>query len=226
MTATETSESRVERAYEWLLAEITGFRVRAGSPLSENKVAGQLGISRTPVREALQRLEKEGLVKRTDNARFTVSQINSREVNDACDLLEVLDTYLFRKASSKLTDDDIAALLANVAQMSQSALDGDRAKWAEADTAFHRLVNTVADNQLVASTVKEVRRRIQRFWLRAASMEHRLETCSEEHRVLAEAMIAKDYDAIGPAVVEHIEHMRTSMLDMLASAALLFGDEQ
>lgn len=225
MIATDTSASRVDSAYEWLLAEITGFRFRAGAQLSENKVASQLGISRTPVREALQRLEKEGLVKRSDNARFTVSQINSHEVNDACDLLEALDTYIFRKAASQLTDDDVAALQANVEQMTRSAKDGDRTSWAEADTSFHRLVNGVADNQLVANTVKEVRRRIQRFWLRAASMEHRLQTCSEEHRVLTAAMIAKDYDAIGPAVVEHIEHMRRSMLDMLASAALLLGDE-
>lgn len=225
MTAAEVHGSRVDDAYEWLLAEITGFRVRAGAPLSENKLAGQLGISRTPVREALQRLEKEGLVKRTENARFAVSQISSSEVNDACDLLEELDSYIFRKASSKLTDGDVQALRANVAQMAESAREGDRARWAEADTAFHKLVNDVAGNTLVAGMVKEVRRRIQRFWLRASSVEHRLGTCSEEHHVLTEAMIAKDYDAIEPAVVVHIEHMRRSMLDMLANAAILLGDE-
>lgn len=217
--------SRVDDAYDWLLAEITGFRVRAGTPLSENKLAKQLGISRTPVREALQRLEKEGLVKRTDSARFAVSQITTAEVNDACDLLEALDSYIFRKAASKLTPANIDALMANVELMAESARAGDRQRWAEADTAFHRLVNGVAGNQLVADTVKHVRRRIQRFWLRSASVEHRLETCSEEHRVLAEAMVAKDYAAIEPAVVEHITHMRHSMLQMLASAAMLLGDE-
>lgn len=221
---TGTSGSRAEIAYGWLLAQITGFRVRTGSPLSENKIAAQLDISRTPVREALQRLEKEGLVKRTDNARFAVSQINSHEVNDACDMLEALDTYIFRKAASKLTDADTAKLLASVEQMARAARSEDRVLWSDADTAFHRLVNTVADNPLIADTVKHARRRVQRFWLRAASMTRRLESCSHEHRVLANAMIAQDYDAIGPAVTEHIGHMRASMLDMLASAAML-GDE-
>lgn len=218
------SPSRVDGAYEWLLGEITGFRIRSGSPLSENRIAGQLGISRTPVREALQRLEKEGLVKRTDSARFAVSQLTAAEVEDACDLLEVLDTYVCRKAASKLTEADVALLRQSVAEMTAAADGDDRATWSAADLAFHRLVNSIAGNQLVADTVKETRRRIQRFWLRAASLQGRLQACSREHEVLAEAMIAKDYDAIQPAVKEHIDHMRGRMLDMLESAAALLGD--
>ena len=94
--------SRVEDAYDWLLREITEFRLRSGTPLSENRLAAQLGISRTPVREALQRLEQEGLVQRSDTARFAVSMITAQELNDACDLLELLDTYLFSKAARAL----------------------------------------------------------------------------------------------------------------------------
>lgn len=216
--------SRVDNAYEWLLGEITGFRIRSGAPLSENRIATQLGISRTPVREALQRLEKEGLVKRTDTARFAVSQLTITEVNDACDLLEVLDTYVCRKASSQLSEAEIAALRQNVADMTAAAAADDRASWSAADLDFHRLVNSIAGNQLVAETVKETRRRIQRFWLRASSLQSRLEACSQEHHVLAEAMINKDYNAIEPAVKEHIGHMRHRMLEMLASAAAILGD--
>lgn len=221
---TDDAGSRVDSAYEWLLGEITGFRIRSGAPLSENRLAGQLGISRTPVREALQRLEKEGLVKRGDNARFTVSQLSMQEVNDACDLLEVLDTYVCRKASSQLTQEDVALLTQSVDEMTRAAAADDGASWSAADLAFHRTVNSIAGNQLVAETVKETRRRIQRFWLRAASLQSRLEACSREHRVLAEAIVNKDYDAIEPAVKEHIGHMRTRILDMLVSASLVMGD--
>lgn len=223
--AARTAGSRVDSAYEWLLAEITSFRVRAGAPLSENKIAAQLGISRTPVREALQRLEKEGLVGRTDNARFTVSQITASEVNDTCDLLEALDSYVFRKAAGKLTKQDAQSLRDSVAKMTAAAAAGDRSQWAEADAEFHRLVNQVAGNELIARTVTENRRRIQRFWLRAASMDHRLTTCSQEHQALADAIAAEDNAAIERAVTVHIDHMRQSILDMIASAALLLGVE-
>jgi len=220
----DESGSRVDSAYDWLLGEITGFRIRSGAPLSENRIASRLGISRTPVREALQRLEKEGLVKRSDSARFTVSQLTVAEVNDACDLLEVLDTYVCRKASSKLSAAEIDLLKASVAEMQRAAAADDRASWSAADLAFHRTVNTIADNQLVADIVKETRRRIQRFWLRASSLQSRLEACSQEHLVLAEAIIAQDYDAIEPAVKEHIGHMRQRMLEILESVAALLGD--
>lgn len=223
MTLEETG-SRVNTAYEWLLAEITGFRIRSGAPLSENRIATQLGISRTPVREALQRLEKEGLVKRTDNARFSVSQLTIAEVNDACDLLEVLDTYVCRMASSKMTLEQNELLKASVAQMTLAAAADDRVSWGAADVAFHRTVNSIAGNQLVADTVKETRRRVQRFWMRATSFQSRLEACSQEHLVLANAIIAHDYEAIEPAVKEHIGHMRRRMIEMLESAAAVLGD--
>lgn len=220
----DESGSRVNIAYEWLLAEITGFRIRSGAPLSENRIATQLGISRTPVREALQRLEKEGLVKRTDNARFSVSQLTIAEVNDACDLLEVLDTYVCRKASSKMTPEQTEQLRASVAEMTLAAVADDRASWSAADLAFHRTVNSIAGNQLVADTVKETRRRVQRFWMRATSFQSRLEACSQEHLILANAIIAQDYEAIEPAVKEHVGHMRRRMIEMLESAAAVLGD--
>ena len=198
--AVDEAGSRVDSAYDWLLGEITGFKIRSGAALSENRIAAQLGISRTPVREALQRLEKEGLVKRGDNARFAVSQLTIQEVNDACDLLEVLDTYVCRKASSKMNEADVALLRESVDEMQRAAADDDRASWSAADLAFHRTVNSIAGNQLVADTVKETRRRIQRFWLRAASAQSRLQACSQEHLVLAEAIVNQDYEAIEPAV--------------------------
>lgn len=224
MTLTDENRSRVESAYEFLLGEITSFRVRTGAPLSENRLAAQLGISRTPVREALQRLEKEGLVKRGDNARFTVSQLTPQEANDACDLLQVLDTYIATKASSKLSESDHQALRASVVAMRDAAESGDRGAWSEADIAFHRLINGIAGNALVAETVKETRLRVQRFWLHAASMQSRLVMCSDEHSVLAEAMIGRDYAAIEPAVKEHIDHMRERILDLLAAAAMYIGE--
>lgn len=216
--------SRVDDAYEFLLGEITGFRLRSGSQLSENRLATQLGISRTPVREALQRLEKEGLVKRSDSARFTVSQLSKTEVTDACELLEVLDTHICRRAAQKLTPDQVTQLWDSIALMETAAAADDRVLWAEADVKFHRLVNAIAGNQLIAENVKETRRRIQRFWLRAVSLQQGLEVCADEHRVLVEAMVAKDYDAIEPAIKAHIAHMRTRMLDILDAAALLLGD--
>lgn len=216
--------SRVQDAYEHLVAEISSFRLRTGAPLSENRIASELGISRTPVREALRLLEKEGLVKRTDNARYAVSRLTPQEADDACDLLEVLDAYIARKAAQRMTPTQAKTLLGYVDQMRQAAKEGDTAAWSAADTKFHRMLNDIAGNALVANTVKETRRRVQRFWLRAASRHHRLESCSDEHAILVEAIIKEDYQAIEEAVRLHIGHMRERVLDLLESAALFIGE--
>ncbi|MDZ8160941.1 GntR family transcriptional regulator [Microbacterium aquimaris] len=217
------SASRVNEAYEWLLAEITAFRLSSGAPLSENRIATQLGISRTPVREALQRLETEGLVRRTDNARFSVSTLTPREVNEACDLLEVLDTYIFVKAAREHDEAVSTQIIEVVDEMMAAAEAGDKTAWSEADIRFHRLVNEVAGNQLVSETVKHTRRRIQRFWTRAASAQSRLVGCSAEHVELAKAIVARDTEAIPPAVQKHIGHMRVSILEKLEAASVFFG---
>ena len=70
-----SSDSLSEDAYEWIVKAITTFAIPTNSQLSENKLAAQLGISRTPVREALRRLESEGLVQRGEAGRFTVAML-------------------------------------------------------------------------------------------------------------------------------------------------------
>lgn len=223
--ALETS-SLVDVAYDDLLARITSFQVKAGAPLSEVKISKELNISRTPIREALQRLEKEGLVKRTESARFTVAQISIREVNEACDMLEILDTYIFSKASQKLTPDDEKELRDAVKRMSEACDANDRTAWTDADRSFHQIVNRVADNELVADSVRETRRRVQRFWIRSTVGQFdRLHTCTVEHSQLVDAIINKDVAAIGPAVTEHIGHLRENVVSLLTTVALLTGED-
>lgn len=223
MVVTDEGIPLVQIAYDHLIGEITTFRIRTGGQLSENRIATDLGISRTPVREALQRLEKEGLVRRGENARFTVAQPTIREAEESCDLLVLLDTALAQRAAARLTDEDRAALMAAVEDMNAAARSGDRETWSEADLAFHRLLNRIADHELIAAMVKEVRRRVQRFWLQAPSMEGRLVECSEEHLALAQAMVARDDDAIAEAVELHIRHMRERVVELLKATSALFG---
>lgn len=218
--------SLVDVAYDNLLARITSFKVKAGAPLSEVKISKELNISRTPIREALQRLEKEGMVKRSESARFTVAQISIREVNEACDMLEILDTYIFTKASEKITAEDEQELRQSVKRMSEAADSGDRNAWTEADRSFHQIVNRVAGNELVADTVRETRRRVQRFWIRSTVGQFdRLKSCTGEHADLVDAMVNKDIASIRPAVEEHIGHLRENLVTLLTTLAVLTGED-
>jgi DNA-binding GntR family transcriptional regulator len=211
--------SLVTDAYDYLVEAITSFRLPTNAPISENKLATQLGISRTPIRQALQRLESEGLITKSDSSRFSVALITPKQVEEACDLLQIIDTYLFTKAAQNLDKKEAEELIAITAQMIKAAENNDKDNWSKADTQFHNIIIKAADNQTVSGLAVVTRRKIQRFWTRSAVYEIRLGSCSKEHEVLAQAIVNKDLSAIEPAVRAHISHMRSSILRILETAA-------
>lgn len=217
--ATKTNESQasslVNDAYDYLVEAITSFKLPTNAPISENKLATQLGISRTPIRQALQRLESEGLITKSDSSRFSVALVTPKQVEEACDLLQIIDTYLFTKAAQNLDKKGADQLMTLTQEMIKAAENNDRDNWSKADTRFHDLVINAADNQTVASLAIITRRKIQRFWTKSAVYENRLVSCSKEHEVLAKAIVNKDLEAIEPAVLEHMAHMRSSILKTL-----------
>jgi len=220
---TKTNESQasllVDDAYDYLVEAITSFKIPTNAPISENKLASQLGISRTPIRQALQRLESEGLITKSDSSRFSVALVTPKQVEEACDLLQIIDTYLFTKAAQNLDKKSAEQLITIAKEMIKAAESNDRDKWSKSDSKFHDLIIQAADNQTVADLAIVTRRKIQRFWTKSAVYENRLNSCSKEHAVLAQVIVSKDLKAIEPAVAEHISHMRSSILRTLEAAA-------
>lgn len=219
----EEAPSLGEDAYSWLVDAITSFQLPANAPLSENRLAQEIGVSRTPVREALRRLESEGLVRRGENNRFTVSLLTIKELNEACDLLILLDTYLFTRAAEAMTKADAARLRQLADEMIAAAKVEDPVAWAEADAAFHEVVLRTADNNTIADVARVTRRRIQRFWNRSLATSTRLPSCSQEHKVIARAVGTGDQREVAQAVADHIEHMRSSVAMILEVAGVVLG---
>ena len=141
--------------------------------------------------------------------------VTPKRVEEACDLLQIIDTYLFTKAAQNLDKKGADQLITLTQEMIKAAENNDRDNWSKADTRFHDLVINAADNQTVASLAIITRRKIQRFWTKSAVYENRLVSCSKEHEVLAKAIVNKDLKAIEPAVLEHMAHMRSSILKTL-----------
>jgi DNA-binding GntR family transcriptional regulator len=217
------SESLGDDAYEWIVAAITSFRIPTNSSISENKLASELGISRTPVREALKRLESEGLVKRGDAGRFTVAMLTAIDVDEAIDFLLLCDVYLFKKAAEKLSASEGKDLMAAVKTMTAASKKSDRDSWIAADLIFHETIMRSANNSLVADAARITRRRVQRFWARSLSGAKDLATCSNEHTIIAEAIVAKDMRSIENAVKGHLSHLRLNMQEIVDSMAPFLG---
>ena len=219
------SDSLGDDAYEWLIAAITSFRIPTNSQISENKLAAELGVSRTPVREALKRLETEGIVKRGEAGRFTVAMLTAKDVDEAIDLLTLCDSYMFQRAGKNIDNAGAQILKESAESMSICAANGDRDGWMMHDRIFHETVMRAADNEIVAEVSRVTRRRIQRFWARSVSGARDLVTCSQEHTEIARAILGKDMSAIRSSVDGHLSHLRGNMHEIVASMAPFFGSQ-
>ena len=215
------ASSMVDDVYSSLLLAIVEARLATGTPLSQNKLAARMGVSRTPVREALLRLERDGLVQRVPDVGFVVATITPDEVNEACDLLQVLDTYVYTRAAERLSRPELDGLLELASGLVASAESGDTEAWREADRRYHGVVMDAARNRFVAEYLQQTRRRVQRFWLQKPQVDGRLRICSQDHVALARAMVDEDPEVLAQTVHGHIEGLRASVLARLQSAGQL-----
>lgn len=221
--AQKSSESLSDDAYEWLIAAITSFQLPTNSLVSENKLAAELGVSRTPIREALKRLEAEGLVKRGADGRFFVAMLTSKDVDEAIDLLMLCDVYMFQRAAKNLDNAGALVLKESAAAMSRSAKAKDRDGWIKHDKIFHETIMRAADNDIISEVSRITRQRIQRFWARSLQGAHDLESCSTEHSDICLAIIGKDMNGIRKVSDDHLTHLRANMQGIVSAMAPFLG---
>ncbi|GAA5128151.1 GntR family transcriptional regulator [Pseudonocardia adelaidensis] len=214
--------TRAHQVYEVLRTSIVDLERPPGARLSENRVAADLGVSRTPVREALQRLNEERFVVRDERGSFVVAGVTHGDVDGLCDLLELVDSYLFGRAAA--VAGPAAAELTAIAQRLRAAADGpDLDAWSTADGRFHELVNELAGNEWATQVARTTRSRLHRFWLNHEARRQRLRDCSDEHVELASALAEGDADRATRLVRGHVGHMRESLHGLLDAASPFLG---
>lgn len=193
------------------------FDKRPGERIGEADVCQEFNVSRTPAREALKQLCDDRLLVATRNGSYEVAGLTHTDVDELCDALAELDTYLCRKASINRTDSELVSI---TQRMQDAASAQDTKYWSGLDHEFHRLVNAAANNEWIAELNRLTRFRIQRFWIVTERTE-RLSTCSQEHVALAQAIVEGDADHAEKLAREHVEHMRESLHSMLRAVNLM-----
>lgn len=201
-------------------------RFPLGKPLKEAQLAEELGISRTPVREALRRLELEGLLVNAASGRYTLRLPSSKEITEASAVLRALDTLLFSLAAEKATEHQRERLVTIARSMVQAAEAGDDVAWEFQDREFHDLIRIAADNAQASEIVQQVRRRIQRFSLRPDVSKRRFVPCSMEHLDLAHSILKRDLAGIAEGVAHHIDMMENSVIQTIESLTLYLGGDE
>lgn len=156
--------SLAERAYELLVRKITRLELAPGSVLVDKALIEELGIGRTPIREAMQRLAIERLVDHLPNRGMLVSEITATGVQQIYEFRAVLDGYAAWLAASRATPEQIREIAAAHKRLVRATEDDDINEFVEGDRDFYRALSAAAHNSLVADSIPRIFNLHLRLW--------------------------------------------------------------
>ena len=182
----------VDGAAETLRKAILDGRFLPGARLRQTDLADQLAISRTPIREALVRLQQEGLVDLLPGGGVRVKLLELDEAVELYDLREMLDGLAARLAAGRADGAVFTRLEQALARQARCVERDDAGPWFPAHVAFHEEILRAAGNRHLTRLGSIVRLSIRHFHPLLLRTEHRLEQAWREHRAIYEAILTRD----------------------------------
>lgn len=209
MTSNASTESYVSlatRAYHALEERIVTLELAPGAILSEQQLAKELAIGRSPVREALQRLAHEGLVVVLPRRGVLVSEINAGKHRQLLEVRREIERLMVRIACRSASDGQCRELAALAKEFERVAKERDVLGFVRVDARFNELVSESVDNQFAVKTMQLMRGLSRRFWFKYYKIAD-LGKCALLHAKLARAIARRDADAAATALDRLIDYM-------------------
>lgn len=201
-------KSLKELALEHLRDSIINGTLEMGEALSERGISESLGVSKSPVREALAQLRDEGLVTIEPQKGARVFTLTSPEVTQICDFRQAIETAAFELALQRNAESLAKDLEATVDDMRAARKRGDEKRYLELDTQFHQLIFKHACNDYLFASYDRYVGKIAALRTHLSSLPHHTELSFEEHIELAQAARANDMDEVRALLAKHIDRTR------------------
>jgi DNA-binding GntR family transcriptional regulator len=196
-----------ETVYRVLRDRILSGAIPSGSHLSVPALAREFGVSRSPVRDAVLRLAKEGLTRETLNRGAVVPRFDRSELFSLYEAREALEGITARLAAPHFSAQLRRRLLGILTEHEQVAAAGDFARHIELDAAFHREVRQAANSPVVARMLEEIQGQVM-IAMRSTSVSGGMPQAVEDHRRIFEALAEGNAEASEAAARDHIIRLR------------------
>jgi DNA-binding GntR family transcriptional regulator len=196
--------SLADQAYDRLRRLAITYRFRPGERLSEVELAKRLKVSRTPVREALHRLAREGLVGFVAKRGFQGRFLDAKEVFDLYELRRGLELTAVRLAVTRAEDDDLAGIEVFLERSRAVSETSDPMELVELDEGFHEQITQLSGNAELLGVLRNVNARI-RFCRWIDMVDGRRATTQSEHAAILDAITARDEERALALMGDHIE---------------------
>ena len=202
-----------EMVFETLREAIIKGLLRPGERLMEIQIAEELGVSRTPVREAIRKLELEGFLVMVARKGAYVADISVKDITDIFEVRAALEGLAAGLAAERITEEELEQLERALVQTSE-ATTGDLNTVVQSDTSFHELIYRASRNQRLQQIVTHLQEQIQRFRAVSLSQPGRTRVFLEEHRKIVEAISERNSELASLLAREHIENAEQSLLSV------------
>jgi DNA-binding GntR family transcriptional regulator len=205
--------------YEELKSAIVDLRLAPGDPLREASLADQLGVSKTPIREALTRLEQEGLVETTSFKGAVVTAYSRRDLLEIYELRELLENAAARTAAESMADADRDRLDRICRESRKLKKSRDAAGLAALISAFDDVLFEQVRNSRIRALIENLRAHLTRIGHLTAEIPGRIEASVDEHEKIVQAIAARDPELAERQMRAHIRSVRDDQLRALGGAA-------
>lgn len=220
--ADESEIPQGQGAYRRLLEDIRSGTLSPGARLRETDLAERLGISRTPVREAIRQLEADGLVVHLPRQGATIRSLDHAEVVELYEMRAVLEGTAARLAARAASDIELAELAALNAELA-AAPAGPHAR--EANRVFHRTLIEAARNRFLIKAMSALQKTLLILGPTTLSDPRRAGTAVDEHAAVLKALVARDGAGAEAAMRFHVEAALSARIRGMRGRELPMEDE-
>ena len=201
-----------EVVYETLREAIRNGALTPGERLMEIQLAEELGVSRTPVREAIRKLELERFVVMLPRRGTYVANLSLKDINEVFEIRAALDGLAAGLAAERITEEELEQMERLLVEIADCIEQHNNQKIVEADEAFHDLLYRASRNERLVGIICNLREQFTRFRSVSINYPGRLQNTLEEHRQLVEAIAQRNPEAAQQKAREHIENAEQTLL--------------
>ncbi|MHB1132889.1 MAG: GntR family transcriptional regulator [Chloroflexota bacterium] len=214
----ERQRSLSDTVYATLKSAILENTLAAGSRLTEAALAEQLGVSNTPVREAIARLEREGLLRSLPRKGAVVATVTAADVREVLEVRALLEAHAIRHAMARRTPELERALAGVVARCESLVAAGEQHAFSQSDMQFHRLFVQAAANSRLLRLFEQMTDQFLMIRWRAFNLPGRPLAGHLEHKQILAAFCAGDAAAAEQAMCWHHQHTQQDLLAAISVA--------
>jgi DNA-binding GntR family transcriptional regulator len=200
------------RVFHKIRDDILNGKYEENEELKEVAIGQELGVSRTPVREALRQLELEGLVQIIPNRGAFVVGIQAKDVHDIYMIRARLEGLCARWACQNATKEELSDMEENVYLAEFHAAKGNMEQMADLDNEFHRILYAACDSKMLEHLLIDYHQYVFRIRRKTLSTPERASASNKEHRGIMEAIKAKDEDLAEKLASEHMYNAYANMV--------------